>query len=160
MFNSFVIDLISRQHNGDVNLYAFLNEDVHGYEWIRMLPHFRQGNISRNIICDNQSKNNVFESLYKELTLRSEVQGIRGYNVILIMNEHGIKNHPISRFVEYAAKLNTVFVFFERREEYLPLYCSKVIKVEKKYAGELFGTENKDENVHPAESCAGESEET
>ena len=146
IFKCIVIDLISRQHNSELNLYAFLGEDITGYEWIRMIPHFQYGDIFRNIICDNQSKNNIFESLYKEFTLRSEMAGIGGHNVILVMEENGIKNHPISKFIENASNLNTTFVFFEQKEEYLPLYCSKIIKINESGKGEVFDANNKKEN--------------
>lgn len=146
IFKIMTIDLISRQHNSDLNIYAFLEEDTTDYEWIRMIPHFQYGDIWRNIICDNQSKNNIFEGLYKELTLRSEVNDVDGYNVILIMDEKGIKNHPISRFIENAAQLNTVFIFFEEKEEYLPLHCSRVVKINGNCAGEVFDVDNKTES--------------
>lgn len=145
MFLCFVIDIISRQYQGDVKLYAFLDDTVEGYEWIRLLPHFQQENFSRNIICDNQSRNYIFESLYKELAMRSEIKEVAGYNVVLIMNERGIKNHPISRFIEDASNLNTVFIFFEKDEKLLPLHCSKIIKVNADGTGETYSSENKTE---------------
>lgn len=143
MLKCIIVDLISRHYYGDLNLYAFLDEDVRAYDWIRFLPHFRHGDMYRNIVCDNQSKNNIFENLYKELTLRSEMKGIEGFNIILIMNEQGIKSHPISRFIEKAAELNTVFVFFEIKEEFLPLHCSKIVKLEDNNLGTLFDSENR-----------------
>lgn len=146
MLKCFIVDLVSRQYYGDLNIYLFLDEENNIYEGIRMLPHFQHGNLYRNIVCDNQSKNNIFESLYKEFTLRSEGKGIGGFNVVLIMNEHGIKSHPISRFIEIASELNTVFVFFENKEEHLPLYCSKIINLEEKNQGNLFDSDNRNNN--------------
>jgi S-DNA-T family DNA segregation ATPase FtsK/SpoIIIE len=145
IFRCITVDLVSRQHNSDLNIYAFLNDNIAGYEWIRMIPHFQYGNFHRNIICDNQSKNNVFESLYKELTLRTENPDLGGYNVILIMEERGIKNHPISRFIETASELNTVFIFFEQREEHLPLHCSQIVELKNKGEGCLFDSANRKE---------------
>lgn len=153
VFKCITIDLVSRHHNNDLNIYAFLDENVEGYEWIRMIPHFQYGNLHRNIICDNQSKNNVFESLYKELTYRSENAGIEGYNVILILDEKGIKNHPISRFIEKASSLNTVFIFFEQREERLPLHCSKIIELTSKGEGCLFDASNRQNKQHFSYLC-------
>lgn len=145
MLKCFVIDLVSRQYYGELNLYAFIDENTSEFQWLRMLPHFQQGNQYRNIVCDNQSKNNIFESLYKELTIRSEIKGIEGFNVILVMKEYGLKRHPISKFIEKASELNTVFVFFESEADALPLHCSKIIKLEGNNQGNLFDSGNKND---------------
>lgn len=145
MLKNFIIDLISRQYYSDVNIYTFIDGVNDDDSWIRLLPHIQSNNSFRNIVCDNESKNNVFEYLYKELTLRSEVKGLPGYNVVLIMNEHGMKSHPISRFIEKASELNTVFVFFETREEFLPLYCSKIVKLNENNCGVVFDSANETE---------------
>ncbi len=129
IFKCFIVDIISRQYYGDVKIYALLDPNVSRYEWLQMLPHIQGNGSFRNIVCDSESKNNVFEYLYKELTLRSEMKDLDGYNVVLVMNENGIKSHPISKFIEKASELNTVFVFFEEKEARLPLYCSKIIKI-------------------------------
>lgn len=130
MFKNILLDVVSRQYFGDVKIYALLDEEYDQYQWMRLLPNIQNTDSVRNIVCDNESKNNIFEYLYKELTFRSENKGTYAYNVIFIMNEHGIKSHPISKFIEKASELNTVFVFFENKEEYLPLYCSNIIKME------------------------------
>lgn len=145
LFQNIIIDLISRQHSGDVNIYAFLDENVEQYSWIRMIPHFQYGNFRRNIICDNKSKNQAFESLYKELTLRADNNYIGGYNVILLIDEKGISNHPISKFIEHAATLNTVFIFFKNRREQLPLFCSKIVELAGDDEGYYFDSYNANE---------------
>ncbi len=143
MLKEIAVDLISRHYYGDLNIYVFMDEETEKYEWVRMIPHFQYGDLRRNIVCDTQSKNNVFENLYKELTLRSENKGIDGYNVVLIMDDQGIKSHPISRFIEKAAELNTVFVFFESKEELLPLHCSQIIKMDVDSCGILYKSEDR-----------------
>lgn len=143
-----LIDIAARQYYGDVHIYALLGEDWEKYDWLRLLPHIQNGSRQRNIVCDNESKNNIFENLYKELTTRSESKFQVGYNVVFVMEDHGIKSHPISRFIEKAAKLNTVFVFFENEKSRLPLYCSQIIEINEKGRASLYQTDNKTEIVH------------
>ena len=143
MFKSFVTDVVSRQYYTDVHCYAFLEENVSKYDWLRLVPHFTRGNNMRNIVCDSASKNMIFELLFKELSFRKENPGIGGYNVVFVMNDHGIKSHPISRFIENASELNTVFIFFETRKEKLPLYCSKIVTIESDGTGLLYDAKNK-----------------
>ncbi|MDO5812375.1 MAG: type VII secretion protein EssC [Bacillota bacterium] len=138
LLKCFIVDLVSRHYYGDLNIYLFINEDIQKYKWVRFIPHFQQGDYIRNIVCDNQSKNTVFETLYKELMLRSENKGVPGYNVVLMMDDQGIKSHPISRFIENASELNTTFVFFENNKQDLPLHCTQVIQLTSDEQGELF----------------------
>lgn len=129
LFHSFctmVLDLAARQYYTDLHLFVLLGEETERYRWLRMLPHLT-GSGGRNIVCDKESKNNLFEALYKELTERRDRKVSPCWNVILVMDEQGIKSHPISRFIEYAAQLQTVFVFFEKKEEFLPLHCSRIV---------------------------------
>ena len=144
MFKNIVTDIVSRQYYGDVRLYAILNEDTSKYEWLKLLPHIQNPSGVRNIICNNESKNNIYEYLYKELSYRMESKTpCAGYNVILVVNEYGIKSHPISKFIEKAAELNTVFIFFEEKEELLPLYCSRIARIEDSGNGYLYQCANK-----------------
>lgn len=143
VFKNILLDVVSRQYFGDVKIYALLDENVEQYQWMRLLPNIQNKDSIRNIVCDNESKNNVFEYLYKELTYRSENKGTYTHNVIFIMNEHGIKSHPISKFIEKASSLNTIFIFFENKEEYLPLYCSSIVKMTDVNKGLLHSSEDR-----------------
>lgn len=138
-------DIISRQYYGDVNIYMILGDDYEKYDWMRQLPHIQGLVRQRNIVCDTESKNNIFENLYKELTNRGHSKEQIGYNVIFVMAEQGIKSHPISRFVEKAAELNTVFLFFEKEMDLLPLHCSRIIELGNKSNGWLYEADNKAE---------------
>lgn len=136
-FSSMVLDLAARQYYTQLRLFVLLGEDAESYRWLRLLPHLA-GRGGRNIVCDKESKNNLFESLYKELTERRDTKRCPCWNVILVMDEQGIKSHPISRFIEYAAQLQTVFVFFEKSEEFLPLHCSRIVNYSGKEQGMLY----------------------
>ncbi len=137
-----LVDIVSRQYFGDVNVYAFI-DDVQEYDWLKLIPHIQPNPNFRNIVCDAESKNIVFEYLYKELTYRSENKNVPGHNVIFILNDNGIKSHPISRFIEHASELNTTFIFFETEKKYLPLYCSQIVVLEEGCSAYTYASENK-----------------
>ena len=137
-----LVDIISRQYFGDVKIYTLI-DDEKKYDWIRLLPHIQNAGMQRNIVCDNESKNNVFEELYKELNTRSGMKKQIGFNVIFVMCENGIKSHPISKFIEKASELNTVFIFFETAIDKLPLHCSKIIQTYSLNEGKLYDSKDK-----------------
>lgn len=143
MMKIMLLDLICRQYYGDLNIYVLLDEKDTKYEWIRLLPHIQTGYAPRRIVCDVESKNNIFENLYKELTIRKEGKVQTGFNVVFVMAEHNIKNHPISKFIEKAAELNTVFLFFEPSVELLPLHCSKIIEIDSEIHATLYKSDNR-----------------
>ena len=128
MMKNILLDLICRQYYGDLSIYVLLDNEKK-YEWLQLLPHIQSGYAPRKIVCDSESKNNIFENLYKELTLRCESKTQTGFNVVFVMTEYNIKNHPISRFIEQASELNTVFLFFEPKVELLPLHCTNIIEI-------------------------------
>lgn len=148
-----LIDIISRQYFGDVNVYAFIDDNVQEYDWLKLIPHIQPNPNFRNIVCDTESKNIVFEYLYKELTYRSEHRGVPGHNVIFILNDNGIKSHPISRFIEHASELNTTFIFFETEKKYLPLYCSQIVVLEENYSAYTYASENKTDKTEFKYAC-------
>ena len=133
-----LIDIISRQYFGDVNVYAFIDDNVQEYDWLKLIPHIQPNPNFRNIVCDTESKNIVFEYLYKELTYRSEHKGVPGHNVIFILNDNGIKSHPISRFIEHATEPvciildshifadNTFWSILARNDTCLPIFLRSI----------------------------------
>lgn len=135
MFKNFVVDIAVRHYYGDVKMFVLIDDEKR-YEWMKWLPHLTNDNGLRNIVVDNESKNNIFENLYRELTWREQNKIIPYHCVIFIINEFGIKNHPISRYIEKAASLGVTFVFFENREEELPLYCDEIVRLHSESKGE------------------------
>ena len=138
MFKNFIIDIISRQYFGEVGLYVFLDDKEEKFEWLRTIPHLQNGEGFRNIVCDDESKNNIFEYLYKELSFRSASKTKNKFNIVMVLDEFGIKSHPVSKFVENASEIDTVFVFFEKSEEFLPLHCSTIIRLDDECHGVVF----------------------
>lgn len=129
---SMVIDLCARQYESECKLYFVVesaNADL--VVWARMLPHVQNEELRcRNIACDEESRNSLFEFLYKELMAREEAAGKNitfAHLVIFVLDECGLKNHPLSRFIDIASLLHVTFVFFEGRRELLPLGCDRMI---------------------------------
>lgn len=129
MFKNILADIVCRQYYGDVKVYLLIDENVKKYEWVKLLPHINTDIKVRNIVFDNKSKTNIFESLYKELTYRLENEGEFQHLVILVMDENGITSHPISKFIEKASDVNVSFIFFEKNVDCLPLHCSNIIEL-------------------------------
>lgn len=140
-----VVDVCSRQYESECKVYLVVEpEHVDELSWARLLPHVQNAELgARNIACDPESRNIVFEHLYKLLTAREE-KGSRGVPaqwervVIFVFDECGLKNHPLSRFVDKATELGCVFVFFEAEVALLPQGCGRIVRLDAACArGEL-----------------------
>ena len=135
LMRTMVIDLCSRQYESDCKL-CFVVEPANAEEvsWARGLPHVRNDALGcRNIACDNESRNLLFEHLYKELMAREESgekDAAWTHLTILVLDECGLKNHPLSRFIDVAASLGATFVFFEGARELLPMGCDRIVTLE------------------------------
>lgn len=124
-----LLDVCIRQYYSDVKVFFVIEEEDSKYiEWIRLLPHLQNDDLGvRNIVCDEESRNLLFEYLYKELSRRENSEVINPRIVVFVYNEIGIKRHPISQYVEKAKDLGVTFIFFEEYKELLPLGCQKII---------------------------------
>ena len=134
ILKNITVDLVARQYFNYVRLFYILDDEYQNdFKWLRNLPHVQNEALnSRNIACNSDSKNILFEYLYKELTRRSArldsnepVDGTR--MVVFVYNDLGLKRHPISRFIESASQLGFTFIFFEEYRDYLPHQCDDVI---------------------------------
>lgn len=138
-----IMDLAVRHYYGDVRFVALLDEENEKWNWIRHIPHFLSESNRRNIVFNTESRNNIFEYLYQLLSTRQGMKKFEGIHyVVFVLNEHGIKNHPLSKFMECAEKLGVVFIFFEEREEDIPLNCSNIIKLKSDTVGHLYKSDN------------------
>ncbi len=141
MLKNIIIDVSVRHYYGDVRLYLLV-DDEKKYEWVRMLPHLENARGTRNIVFDNKSKNSLFENLFGELNNREQTKKIPYYGIVLVENEFGIKNHPISRYMENASELGMTFVFFETSAEKLPLHCDEIITLASGQEGSICLSDN------------------
>lgn len=148
LFKNVLIDLVSRHYFGDVKIFLLIDE-MKGYEWVKRIPHIYEANGLRNIVYDSESRNNVFEQLYKELTIRRGLKSCdnRPYLVILVMNEWGIKNHPVSQFIEKASEIRVSFMFWGTNREEIPLYCGSLISINGDNKGLLVDTHKGEEKI-------------
>ena len=125
-------DLAVRQYYTDTKLFYVLDEDdAADFKWLRFLPHVKNEQLNmRNIVCDSDSRSILFDFLYKELSSRETAEQTHPNYVIMVYRDNGIKNHPISKFIEYANMVGVSFIFFEEHKELLPNGCNSVIQLE------------------------------
>lgn len=144
-----IVDLVSRHYQSDVRI-AFVTEEEHidWVNWLRFLPHVTNPVSGvRDIACDEESKNQLFEYLYNELTSREDKKGYSYNIVVFFVDECGFKHHPISRFVEKASELGVTFVFFEDTQEKLPQGCVHVIAPKADNTGILIDSSDKNKSI-------------
>ena len=144
-----VIDIISRHYYSDVKLVMLLPEESQATMWAKYIPHIKSDMGTRNIVYNKASKDNVFELLYKTLTIRSNLKDTSELEtiVVIVLEDWGIKSHPISRFLDQASELNVDFIFFEEHSEQLPQNCNNIIKLQTQTSGILYNSENGTDGV-------------
>lgn len=126
-----IINLAVHQYYGDVSFAFIMNEEQkERFSWVRFLPHvFSDGNIIRNIACDADSRTALFERLYKEFAWRESCKKNNSFRhiVVFVLDDMGIKRHPISKYIPAASEINVTFLFWENKKEELPLWCSYIV---------------------------------
>lgn len=140
-----VIDIAARQFFSDVKM-VFVAEGKHKSQirWLRFLPHVYNDAIKvRNIVCDDESKNLIFEYLYKELTIREQNKTHEDNIVVFFYDEYGFKSHPISKFVDKAKDLGVTFVFFGDGIADIPQGCGYIVSVADNKNATLINAQNK-----------------
>lgn len=145
IFKNIVIDLSARHYYSDVKMF-FIAEEINKEKiyWLRFLPHAYNEELGiRNLVCDNESKNIIFEYLYKELTFRKQNKENCVEIVVFFFDECGFRAHPISKFVDEAKELGITFVFFEKNLADVPLGCDSIIEIKDAQNACLIDTSNK-----------------
>lgn len=131
LFKNIIVDLVTRQYFSDVRLF-FVVEEKHKdrVHWLRFLPNvYCEQTDTRAIVGDDESKNLIFEYLYKELTVREQNKSYDNHIIVFFYNEYGFKNHPVSKFVENAKDLGVTFVFFGNDRSEIPVGCSALVNI-------------------------------
>lgn len=131
IFKVMVFDLCVRHYYNDVRTVFVADEKSSDkMNLVRYLPHaYNEALGMRNIVCDEKSRNVLFEYLYKEMTARKETKRAAPAIVIFVYDDVGIKRHPISKFIENAKDIGVTFVFFENLKRQLPQHCNTLIEV-------------------------------
>lgn len=145
MLKNITLDMAARHYYTELGICYILGEETGDqFNWLRLLPHVNNELLqSRNIVCDTDSKNLVFEYLYKELSRRETEKCVHPRIVVFVFEDMGIKRHPISRYMEHAASLGVSFLFFEEYEEFIPSGCSDVVYLRNNGSGEVVNAEDK-----------------
>ena len=149
LLKNIVIDIAARQFFSDVKM-VFVAEAEHKEQitWLRFLPHVYNEDIKvRNIVCDDESKNLVFEYLYKELTLREQNKTHKEHIVVFFYDEYGFKSHPISKFVEKAKDLGVTFIFFGAAVADIPQGCGYIVSIQNGNKASLINSQDKGATV-------------
>ena len=159
MFKDLIIDLSARHYYSDVKMFFIAKGDNREkLHWLRFLPHAFNNDLGiRNIVCDEESKNIIFEYMYKVLTQRKQSKEFENRIVVFFLDECGFKSHPISKFVEEAKTLGVTFVFFEKNIADVPLGCDYIIETKDTRNACLINVSDKNDShnfIYPAISTA------
>lgn len=142
------LDLASRHYYTDLKLvYLIGPTGMDQFPWIRWLPHVKNDALGvRSIVCDEESKNAMFEFLYVELSAREQQKRSWPRYVVFVLDDYGLKRHPISKYIGRAKDLGFTFIFMESREELLPQECDEVVTLERASdQGTVYRTDNLNE---------------
>lgn len=144
MLKVIMFDICVRQYYHDVKLFLFVPQKTAGkYQWARWFQHLENSDMNcRNIICDEESKTAIFEYLYAEFSNRenSKDKIHKPHIVVLVMDDYGIGQHPVSKYIEKASELGGSFVFFENDREHIPVGGSSIVVLNSENRGVLLDT--------------------
>lgn len=146
IFKNILLDICARHYHTEVRTFLVVEpQHANRVEWMRFLPNLENASTgTRNIVCDDESKNLIFEYLYKELTWREQYKTYQTNLVVFFYDEYGFKSHPISKFVNNSKELGVTFVFFADKKSDIPLGCDFIINAIDDKTGSLITTENRD----------------
>lgn len=136
-FKSMLLDLCVEHSYEDVQVIVMIpRNDVSKYEWIKCFPHIKEScGDFRGIVCDDESRDNVFEYIYALMTERSvqrandDKNALAPYIVVFSLEEYGMKTHPLFKFAENSSELGMSFVFFKEYIENLPYFCGEIVEL-------------------------------
>lgn len=145
MMKNIVIDIAARQYFSDVSMFFVASkEHSNKIHWLRMLPHAYNEDIGiRNIICDDESKNIIFEYLYKELTVREQQKSFDKQLIVFLYDEYGFQSHPLSKFVDKASDIGVTFVFFGKTKADVSIGCKFLIEEQESQTALLVDTDDR-----------------
>ncbi len=138
-FKTMLLDLCVEHSYEDVQVIVLIpKDDVKRYEWIKWLPHIKESSGgARGIVCDDESRDNVYEYIYATMTERvamkaeDDKKAPTPYIVVFSLDEYGMKTHPLFKFAEGSNELGISFVFFKEYKENLPMFCGEIVELSK-----------------------------
>lgn len=147
LFKNILFDICVRHFYSDVQIFLVCEEkNRNKINWLRFIPHINNDSFGgRNIVCDDESRNRIFDYLYKELTQRqSEKEDVvqHPHIVIFLYDEYGFQFHPISKFVKNGSKLGVTFIFMSDSVFSAPTGCKYLINATSHTNGRIIDTSN------------------
>lgn len=151
------LDLAIRHFYKEVKMYYMFDDAKEkAIEWVKWLRHAYNDEIGiRNIMCDEESRKILLDNLYTVLSAREaekkEQENIifDSFYVVFVYDASAIRQHPVSKYIKECKQLGFTFVFFEENEEYLPVGCTEVIRLNSDgRSGTLLLSENGDQQAH------------
>lgn len=136
-FKQLLLDVCVEHSYEDLQIIVLIPQrEQKKYEWIKWLPHIKEsGGGLRGIVCDDESRDNVFEYLYALMTQRyadfseNESKLPSPYYLIFALDEYGIKTHPLYKYSSISGKLGVCFAYFKEYKENLPKDCAEIIEL-------------------------------
>lgn len=143
------VDIALRQHFLDVEIYMIAERRHYSELYLlRFLSHLQNRELKiRNIAADDESKNVIFEYLYRELIKREHNKTYDKRLIVFLYDEYGFNSHPLSKFTEKANRLGVTFVFFEQKKECIPKGCGYIVALTDKENAELIDTKDKNKSA-------------
>lgn len=129
VLKNMVMDISARQFHSDVKM-IFVAREKHQdkIQWLRFLPYVYLDEIhTRGIVCNDESKNVIFEYLYKEMSARDHSGTFEYRIVVFFYDEYDFNSHPISKFVDKAKDLGITLVFFGETKADIPMGCGSLV---------------------------------
>lgn len=149
IMKNMVVDVAARQFYSDVKMvFVAKEENKDKIYWLRFLPHaYLDGIGVRGVVCNDESKNVIFEYLYKEMTIREQNKTFENRIVVFFYDEYGFNNHPISKFVDKAKELGITLVFFGDSKADIPIGCGYLIDLLSSARGKLIDSSDESSTI-------------
>lgn len=151
ILKNITIDLAVRHFYKEVKLVYFLDESyIKDFCWVRWLRNVDNTALGiKNIVCDEESKHLILESLYTCLSSREGEDNkqdgtghLEEHYVVFVTDADMLSRHPISKYVRNCNRLGFTFIFLENREERIPIGCKQIVRLYDDNKGEIVSTED------------------
>lgn len=128
LLRNILYDLSVRQYPTDYELYLVVRPEHYPIlSWMRFLPALNADSATgRNIACDNESKNRIYDQLYAELSQREEEKNYK-HIVVVFYDLYDFLTHPSSKFVKDAKKHDCTFLFMADDKKEVPMFCDYIL---------------------------------
>lgn len=135
-FKNLLLDICVEHSYEEVQIVVLIPpQEQKKYEWIKWIPHIKSsGGDCRGIVCDDESRDDIFEALYAIMTQRyisagEENSSVAPFYVVFVLEEYGIKTHPLSQYMGSLEKTGMSFIYFKEYKENLPKECAEIVEL-------------------------------